>query len=106
MWRRWRTILFAHSIASWVSMSALWIVQLTDSRRPTHTFDNPTFWLIFCVTEVAAPALLPLLAFAMVFSYRPGMGPILEITFSAYLVTVAITLPWLWRRQSWTIARK
>jgi hypothetical protein len=100
MLQRWRTILLAHSLASWAAMSALWIVQLSDTHRPTHTFDNPTFWLIFLVSELGAPLIMPPMGFAVLLAYRKEMQPLALSIVISYVMTAAIATPWLGRRKT------
>src|SRR5580693_9426891 len=90
MWPRPRTILLTHSIASWLAMSVMWLVQLSTGHNPPNTFHDPQFWMIFGFTEVAAPLILPIGALIGSFSFRPEMTWIFSATILAYSATATI----------------
>lgn len=87
-----RTVLWAHSIASWATFGLLWFDTL---RQPACPPLDRQFWLIFSVTEGLAPIWLPL-SFIV---YRPGLGPTSMKIGAMYLALALMTAGWRWRRE-------
>ena len=87
-----RTILWAHSIASWATFGVLWFETLREPGRPPL---DGRFWMIFGVTEGLAPVWLPL-SFLV---YQPGLSPTPIRIGAIYLAFAVVTAAWRWRRE-------
>jgi hypothetical protein len=106
MWRRFRAILLSHSVASWFAMSALWAYQLLcPGMMPQNSFHDPKFWLIFSVTEIGAPVVVPWGFFLVMSNYRAEMFSSVAIPSGAYAVMAVLFLRWWWHRQNAIVAR-
>src|SRR3954471_10237204 len=86
-----RTVLWAHSIASWATFGVVWFDTL---RQPGMPPLDRQFWLIFGFTEGLAPIWLPLSCLL----YQPGIPTTLEIA-AIYLAFAVLTAAWQWRRE-------
>jgi uncharacterized membrane protein len=86
---RIRIALWAHSLASWAALGALWIFTLLQPHRPPL---DSKFWLVFAVTEGLAPVWLPL----SIFLYFSHLDFDLDtaIVAATYLATFLIVATW------------
>jgi hypothetical protein len=107
MWRRICAILLAHAIASWLAMLAIWVFMLTAPHiTPAIGNNHLKILVLFSVTMLAAPLVLPVLMVGSIIKFRPDMTIFLAIPGAVYIVVAVPVLIVCWQLQNARIAQK